>query len=82
MGVIETFPECQMLLGNFRNIKSKQHKQRVRKMATEKFSAAIFCIFMWDYFPLQGNTTIFANITQKILSFRSHFIYLNNRYFF
>lgn len=42
----------------------------------------LFAFFMWDYFPLQGNITIFANITQKILSFRSHFIYLNNRYFF
>ncbi len=52
-------------------------------MATENFSAAIFFIFMWDYFPLQGNIAIFANITpKKILPFRSHFIYLINRYFF
>lgn len=35
-------PKLQILLGNFKNIKSKQRKQRVRKMATEKFSAAIF----------------------------------------
>ena len=41
-----------------------------------------FAFFMWNYFPLQGNITIFANITQKILPFRSHFIYLINRYFF
>ena len=24
-----------------------------------------FAFFMWDYFPLQGNITIFANNTQK-----------------
>ena len=24
-----------------------------------------FAFFMWDYFPLQGNITIFANITPK-----------------
>lgn len=42
--------KCQILLGNFRNIKSKQRKQRVRKMATEKFSVAIFCIFMYGLF--------------------------------
>lgn len=42
-----------------------------------------FAIFMWDYFPLQGNITIFANITPKNnLPFRSTFIYLINRYFF
>lgn len=41
-----------------------------------------FAFFMWNYFSLQGNITIFANITQKILPFRSHFIYLINRYFF
>ena len=35
--------KCQILLGNFKNIKSKQRKQRVRKMTTENFSAAIFC---------------------------------------
>ena len=33
----------QLLLGNFRNIKSKQRKQRVRKKATEKFSVVPFC---------------------------------------
>ena len=42
-----------------------------------------FAFFMWDYFPLQGNITIFANITPKNnLPFRSTFIYLINRYFF
>ena len=39
----EKSAKCQILLGNFRNIKSKQHKQRVRKQATEKFSVALFC---------------------------------------
>ena len=46
----EKSAKCQILLGNFRNIKSKQHKQRVRKMTTEKFSVAIFCIFMYGLF--------------------------------
>lgn len=42
-----------------------------------------FAFFMWNYFPLQGNITIFANITPKNnLPFRSTFIYLINRYFF
>lgn len=35
--------KCQMLLGNFKNLKSKQRKQRVRKKATEKFSVVPFC---------------------------------------
>ena len=39
----EKSAKCQILLGNFRNIKSKQHKQRVRKMTTENFSIVIFC---------------------------------------
>ena len=43
--LIVTVAKCQILLGNFKNIKSKQRKQRVRKQATEKFSVAIFCIF-------------------------------------
>lgn len=33
----------QLLLGNFRNIKSKQRKQRVRKGTTENFLAVLFC---------------------------------------
>lgn len=49
----------------------------------KNFRSSFFSFFMWDYFPLQGNITIFANITPKnILPFRSHFIYLINRYFF
>ena len=42
-----------------------------------------FAFFMWNYFPLQGNITTFANITpKKFLPFHSPFIYLINRYFF
>ena len=45
--------KCQILLGNFRNIKSKQRKQRLRKMATEKFSAAFFVLYVWFVFLLK-----------------------------
>lgn len=37
--------KCQMLLGNFRNIKSKQRKQRVRKRTAENFSTVLLYLF-------------------------------------
>ena len=74
--------KCQILLGNFKKIKSKQRKHRVRKRTAENFSTAIFCIFMWDYFPLQGNVTFFANITQKNNFTFSQSFYLSHQLIF
>ena len=48
--------KCQMLLGNFKNIKSKQRKQRVRKMVTEKFSVVLLyalCILVFQGLSVQ-----------------------------
>ena len=58
-------PKCQILLGNFKNIKSNQRKQRVRKQATEKFSVAcLHFLFFCCCFKFQRN--IEPSLSNKI----------------
>ena len=61
----EKSAECQILLGNFRNIKSNSVNSEFVKGRPKTSRSSFFAFFMWDYFPLQGNITIFANITPK-----------------
>ena len=55
-------------MGNFRNIKSKQHKRRVRKQATEDFSVILFLLILSWFFSTKRLTIVKEDL-QKVCEY-------------
>ena len=55
-------------MGNFRNIKSKQRKRRVRKQATEDFSVILFLLILSWFFSTKRLTIVKEDL-QKVCEY-------------
>ena len=55
-------------MGNFKNIKSKQRKRRVRKQATEDFSVILFLLILSWFFSTKRLTIVKEDL-QKVCEY-------------